>query len=181
MNKLCYLCFLFIQFKELIWRKLYLLNLGVLVDECTLLFFLMMMKIIATGCRLHNVYGPEPRERTLLWFLMEKEKVSLYNCGQNIRCFTYIDDIVQGLIYAMGCNRPLVNIANIQPVTTMYFANLVKRHKAIDIELVGEIPDFDNLEQSVDQSIYLVPLPYTPVEEGIKRIFDERKGKNLSY
>lgn len=129
----------------------------------------------ATGCRLHNVYGPEPRERTLLWFLMEKEKVSLYNCGQNIRCFTYIDDIVQGLIYAMGCNRPLVNIANIQPVTTMYFANLVKRHKVIDIELVGEKSDFDNLEQSVDQSIYLVPLSYTPVEEGISRIFTLRE------
>lgn len=129
----------------------------------------------ATGCRLHNVYGPEPRERTLLWFLLNKEKVSLYNCGQNIRCFTYIDDIVQGLIYAMGCNRPLVNIANIQPATTMYFANLVKRHKVIDIELVGEKPDFDNLEQSVDQSIYLVPLSYTPVEEGISRIFTLRE------
>ena len=42
----------------------------------------------ATGCRLHNVYGPNPRKRTLLWFLMEKENVSLYNCGQNIRSFT---------------------------------------------------------------------------------------------
>lgn len=42
----------------------------------------------ATGCRLHNVYGPTPRERTLLCFLLNEEKVSLYNSGQNIRCFT---------------------------------------------------------------------------------------------
>lgn len=125
----------------------------------------------ATGCRLHNVYGPNPRKRTLLWFLMEKEKVSLYNCGQNIRCFTYIDDIVEGLIFAIGCNRPLINICNIQPVTTMYFASLVKYYKPIEIELVNEKRDFDNLEQSVNRDIYLVPLPYTSVEDGVKRIF----------
>ena len=100
----------------------------------------------ATGCRLHNVYGPNPRKRNLLWFLMEKENVSLYNCGQNIRCFTYIDDVVEGLIYAVGCNR-----------------------------------DFDNLEQSVNRDIYLVPLSYTSVEDGVKKIFDERKGKDMSY
>lgn len=132
----------------------------------------------ATGCRLHNVYGPNPRKRTLLWFLMEKEKVSLYNCGQNIRCFTYIDDIVEGLIYAIGCNRPLINICNIQPVTTMYFASLVKYYKPLEIELVNEKRDFDNLEQSVNRDIYLVPLPYTSVEDGVKRIFAMRGKDN---
>lgn len=132
----------------------------------------------ATGCRLHNVYGPHPRKRTLLWFLMEKEKVSLYNCGQNIRCFTYIDDIVEGLIFAIGCNRPLINICNIQPVTTMYFASLVKYYKPLEIELVNEKRDFDNLEQSVNRDIYLVPLPYTSVEDGVKRIFAMRGKDN---
>lgn len=134
----------------------------------------------ATGCRLHNVYSPNPRERTLLWFLLNEEKVSLYNCGQNIRCFTYIDDIVQGLIYAIGCKRPLINIANIQPVTTMYFANLVKYYKSLEIELINEKRDFDNLEQSVNRDVYLVPLSYISVEKGVKRIFDERKGKDMS-
>lgn len=90
----------------------------------------------ATGCRLHNVYSPNPRERTLLWFLLNEEKVSLYNCGQNIRCFTYMDDVVEGLIYAIGCNRQLINICNVQPVTTMYFATLVKYYKSLEIELI---------------------------------------------
>lgn len=135
----------------------------------------------ATGCRLHNVYGPNPRKRTLLWFLMEKENVSLYNCGQNIRCFTYIDDVIEGLIYSVGCNRQLINICNVQPVTTMYFASLVKYYKPLEIELINEKRDFDNLEQSVNQDIYLVPLSYTSVEDGVKKIFDERKGKDMSY
>ena len=135
----------------------------------------------ATGCRLHNVYGPNPRKRTLLWFLMEKENVSLYNCGQNIRCFTYIDDVIEGLIYSVGCNRQLINICNVQPVTTMYFASLVKYYKPLEIELINEKRDFDNLEQSVNRDIYLVPLSYTSVEDGVKKIFDERKGKDMSY
>lgn len=135
----------------------------------------------ATGCRLHNVYGPNPRKRTLLWFLIEKENVSLYNCGQNIRCFTYIDDVVEGLIYGVGCNRQLINICNVQPVTTMYFASLVKYYKPLEIELINEKRDFDNLEQSVNRDIYLVPLSYTSVEDGVKKIFDEKKGKDMSY
>lgn len=135
----------------------------------------------ATGVRLHNVYGPNPRKRTLLWYLLNEGKVELYNYGQNIRCFTYIDDVLEGLIYAVGCNKPLINIANIQPVTVEYFVNLVKRYKNVDIELVEGKRDFDNLEQTVNRSIYLVPLSYTSVEEGIKRIFNERKREDISY
>ena len=126
----------------------------------------------ATGVRLHNVYGPNPRNRTLLWYLLNRDKVELYNYGQNIRCFTYIDDVIEGLIYAVGCNKPLINVANVQPVTIMYFANLVKYYKNVDIELVGEKREFDNLEQQVNQGIYLVPLSYTSVDEGIRKIFN---------
>lgn len=127
----------------------------------------------ATGVRLHNVYGPNPRKRTLLWYLMNRDKVELYNYGQNIRCFTYINDVVEGLIYAAGCNKPLINIANVQPVTIVYFANLVKRYKSVDIELIGGKRDFDNLEQKVNRDIYLVPLSYTSVEDGMKKLFEE--------
>lgn len=132
----------------------------------------------ATGCRLHNVYGPTPRERTLLCFLLNDEKVSLYNCGQNIRCFTYIDDVVEGLIYAVGCNRQLINICNVQPVTTMYFASLVKYYKPLEIELINEKREFDNFEQSVNRGIYLVPLSYTSVEDGVRKIFAVRRKDN---
>lgn len=126
----------------------------------------------ATGVRLHNVYGPNPRKRTLLWYLLNMGKVELYNYGQNIRCFTYIDDVLEGLIYAVSCNKPLINIANIQPVPIEYFANLVKRYKNVDIELVAGKRDFDNPEQTVDRSVFLVPLSYTSVEEGIRKVFD---------
>lgn len=129
----------------------------------------------ATGVRLHNVYGPNPRNRTLLWCLLNRDKVELYNYGQNIRCFTYIDDVIEGLIYAVGCHKPLINIANVEPVTVLHFANLVNYYKSVDIELVGEKREFDNLEQQVNQGIYLVPLSYMPVERGIEKVFARRR------
>lgn len=54
-------------------------------------------------------------------------------------------------------------------------------NKPLEIELINEKRDFDNLEQSVNRDIYLVPLSYTSVEDGVKKIFDERKGKDMSY
>ena len=109
---------------------------------------------------------------------MEKENVSLYNCGQNIRCFTYIDDVIEGFIYSVGCNRQLINICNVQPVTTMYFASLVKYYKPLETELINEKREFDNFEQSVNRDIYLVPLSYTSVEDGVRKIFVMRRKDN---
>lgn len=123
----------------------------------------------ATGVRLHNVYGPDPRKRTLLWFLLNREKVELYNYGQNIRCFTYIDDAVEGLIYAFGSHKQLINVANIHPITVKDFAEIVKLYKPVDIEIVGSTRERDNLEQKADGNVFLVPLSYTSVENGIKK------------
>ncbi len=66
----------------------------------------------ATGIRFHNVYGPHPRQGTLLWYLIHDNQGSLVNGRRNVRHFTYIDDVVEGLIYSCDCNLSLINIAN---------------------------------------------------------------------
>lgn len=126
----------------------------------------------ATGVRFHNVYGPHPRQGTLLWHLLNQERVKLYNMGRNVRHFTYIDDIVESLIFAYGTSQKIVNAANPEEVSTLHLAELVKRYKPIEIELVEEKRDFDRKEQTVNESIYTVPLHYTPVADGINRIFN---------
>ena len=131
----------------------------------------------ATGVRLHNVYGSLPRKRTLLWFLLNRGKVKLYNYGRNIRCFTYIDDAVQGLIYAYGSHKRLVNVAKLQPINVKSFAEIVGSYKSIDIELVETTREHDNSEQVVDRYIFLVPLSYTSVENGIRKIFAGRRNQ----
>lgn len=126
----------------------------------------------ATGVRFHNVYGPNPRQGTLLWYLLNNERVRLYNMGRNVRHFTYIDDIVEGLIYARLCGDRIVNVANPQITTTLELAQTVQRYKPLEIKLVGGTRRFDRTAQTVDDSIITVPLQYIQVEEGIKRVFD---------
>lgn len=127
----------------------------------------------ATGIRFHNVYSSAPRQGTLFWYLLNKDRIKLYNKGQNVRHFTYIDDIIESMIYAVGCDKPLINAANPEGMTVLKVANLVKYYKPLEIELVPEIRDFDCKEQIVNRSIYTVPLRYTPVTEGISRIFGD--------
>lgn len=133
----------------------------------------------ATGIRFHNVYGPHPRQGTLLWCLLNQERVKLYNMGRNVRHFTYIDDIVESLVFAYGSNLKLVNAANPEETTTLQLAKEVQRYKPLDIELVAEERRFDRAEQSVNVAVYTVPLQYTPVAEGIRLIFESDDDKTI--
>ena len=133
----------------------------------------------ATGVRLHNVYGPDQRKGTLLYALMNSEKVSLYNGGMNTRCFTYIDDVVDGLIYAIGSDKKLVNIVNPESCTILQFAEEVRKYNGVDIQCVSEKREFDNPVQSVDEGIFSVPLNYTSVSKGIAKVLAVRKGRKI--
>lgn len=126
----------------------------------------------ATGVRLHNVYGPDPRQGTLLWHLLNDEIVRLYNRGRNVRHFTYIDDAVLGLVAAASSNARLVNVANPESTEIYQFAETVRKYKSFGIELISETRDLDRVEQCVNSAIDTLPLQYTSVSEGIRRIFE---------
>ena len=136
----------------------------------------------ATGVRLHNVYGAKPRQGTLLHTLLSRESVKLYNNGANIRCFTFIDDIVEGLIRAAASDERLLNCVNNEPMTVLDFAKKVVRlqqeHgiKPVELRIVPEIREHDNPVQSVNESIPPIRLCYRTVDEGLKLCFDEEKG-----
>ena len=129
----------------------------------------------ATGVRLHNVYGPNPRRGTLLWHLMNEDEVTLYNNGGNIRCFTYIDDILEALLYGFGCGEKLVNAANPEEMTVRRFAEAVKGYNGVRLRYVDDKRPLDNFCQTVDEHLFLVPLSYTPVAEGLLKVFDGQK------
>lgn len=122
----------------------------------------------ATGVRLHNVYGKDPREGTLLWCLLNKD-VKLYNKGQNKRSFTYIDDAVKGLLWASSTEGGLYNCVNPQTWTTEKFAQEVSNYRDVHYQIVDEIRDKDNPVQDVDKNIETIPLRYTSIEEGVKK------------
>ena len=87
--------------------------------------------IPATGLRFFTVYGPWGRPDMAYFSFTNKmikgEPIQVFNHGDMKRDFTYIDDVVQGVVNLLGspptCNPPyrLYNIGNNQPVDLMYF------------------------------------------------------------
>lgn len=127
----------------------------------------------ATGVRLHNVYGPNPREGTLLANLMSGEDCTIYNGGRNVRHFTYIGDAVEALIYAYASSHQLVNAVNPNGNTVKEFCEEVAKHMPLKLHYTDDLRPLDNFEQSVNETIFTVPLPYRNITEGIAKVFSE--------
>lgn len=124
----------------------------------------------AVGIRLHNVYGKNPREGTLLWHLLNDKETILYNNGQNKRSFTYIDDAVNGLLSGYNLEGGLYNCVNLETWTTEEFSKeACKYNENIKYRCVPEIRNKDNLLQEVNKGIPLIKMNYISIQEGIKR------------
>ncbi|BES66457.1 NAD-dependent epimerase/dehydratase family protein [Gottschalkiaceae bacterium SANA] len=95
--------------------------------------------IPATGLRFFTVYGPAGRP-DMAYFkftnkLVKGEKIQIYNYGEMYRDFTYIDDIVTGVINVMnkapkpnedGVKYKVYNIGNSSPESLMNFVNILE-------------------------------------------------------
>lgn len=128
----------------------------------------------ATGVRLHNVYGPTPREGTLLYNLINNEACTIYNGGRNLRHFTYIDDAVEALIYAFGSKRKLVNVRNPAVNTVREFCDEVSKYRDLKLNYTDDLRPLDNFEQSVNEEIFSVPLHYKTIAEGLSQVFEKK-------
>lgn len=126
----------------------------------------------ATGVRLHNVYGREPRQGTLLYNLLHGP-CTIYNGGRNVRHFTYIGDAAEALIYAYGCNRQLVNVRNPKSNTVREFCEEVAKYRDLNLDYTDELRPLDNFAQSVDEGIYCVPLHYRDIRQGLALTLSE--------
>jgi UDP-glucuronate 4-epimerase len=159
-----------------------------------------LYKLPCTGLRLFTVYGPLGRP-DMAYFLftraiLENKPIDVFNHGKMRRDFTYIDDIVEGLIRVIinipapgkGWNRDnpdpatsyapyrMYNIGNNNPVELMKFIGVLedclgrKAEKNLLPMQPGEVPetyaDVDDLVNDVGFK------PSTPIEEGIKKFVE---------
>ena len=150
-----------------------------------------------TGLRFFTVYGPWGRPDMAL-FLFTKNilagvPIDVFNHGHHRRDFTYVDDIVSGIVAALGRpaapdpawdgDRPdpatskapyrLYNIGNNRPVELLRYIELIEDcvgKKAIKNMLplqVGDVPatwaDIQDLQRDVGYE------PITPVEVGVEQ------------
>jgi len=150
-----------------------------------------------TGLRFFTVYGPWGRPDMALFLftkaILADEPIKVFNYGKHRRDFTYIDDIVEGIIRTLDrpafpklewnseqpdpatSNAPwrIYNIGNNRPVELMdYIAALEqalgkKAEKEFLPLQTGDVHEtFANVDDLAEQFDY---KPETPVEDGIER------------
>ena len=159
-----------------------------------------LYRIPATGLRFFTVYGPWGRpDMSLFLFtrnILEGRPIDVFNNGRHKRDFTYIDDIVEGVVRVLDCpaqpdpawagdnpdphtsNAPyrLYNIGNDQPVDLGRFIELLeqclgrKAQKNFLSMQPGDVPatwaDVSDLARDFGYA------PSTPIEEGIARFVE---------
>jgi len=153
-----------------------------------------------TGLRFFTVYGPWGRpDMSLFLFtrnILAGQPIDVFNHGDHSRDFTFIDDIVEGVVRTLervpepdpawsgdnpdpaSSSAPyrLYNIGNNKPTELMYFVECIERSigKTAQKNFLplqpGDVPhtyaDIDTLSEAVGFR------PVTPIEVGIDRFVD---------
>jgi len=142
-----------------------------------------LYSIPTTGLRFFTVYGPAGRPDMAPWLFTEAilndQPIKVFNHGKMQRDFTYIDDIVEGVIRIQDViptgeiPYSLYNIGNNQPIELSRFIKAIETATGKTAEKIymdmqpGDVKrtyaDIDRLEAAVGYK------PATSIEEGIER------------
>jgi UDP-glucuronate 4-epimerase len=156
-----------------------------------------LYRLPCTGLRFFTVYGPWGRPDMALFLftraILENRPIDVFNEGRMERDFTYIDDIVEGLVRILErvpAPNPgwqgdspdpsssfapyrLYNIGNNRPVALTEFIEVLEEQlgrKAIRNLLPMQAGDVPTTCADVDDLMAAVGFrPATPIKEGIRR------------
>ncbi|MFP4495907.1 MAG: NAD-dependent epimerase [Halochromatium sp.] len=159
-----------------------------------------LYQLPTTGLRFFTVYGPWGRPDMALFLftraILAGEPIQVFNYGKHRRDFTYVDDIVEGVIRVLDripepnpnwsgaapdsatSRAPyrLYNIGNNRPVELMHYIETLEQclGQTAEKELLplqpGDVPDtYADVSDLVDELGY---RPATSVEDGIRRFVD---------
>ncbi len=138
-----------------------------------------------TGLRFFTAYGPWGRPdmapTIFARAICEGQPLKLFNAGKNLRDFTYIEDIVDGVVKVLlyppaeAPNPPvrIFNLGHNRPVETLLFVRMLEEllGKKAAVELLPPQPG-DMLETCADLTRIKAAIqfsPKVPLEEGLKR------------
>ena len=153
-----------------------------------------------TGLRFFTVYGPWGRPDMALFMftknIIEGKPIDVFNYGKHRRDFTYIDDIVEGVVRTMdntatpnedwdaaspdpGTSRApyrIYNIGNQQPVELMRYIEIIEERvgKKAEKNMLplqdGDVPD--TWADTEDLATDVGYQPAMPIEEGVNNFID---------
>jgi len=136
--------------------------------------------------RFYTVYGPRGRPdmamRKFFDLILNDKEITIYGDGEQIRDFTYVSDILNGLIlsaekkesigqiFNLGCSNPIkVN----DLVYKMYeIANKPKKVKYIEKQQGDVEITYSNIKKATDLLDY---YPKVKIDEGLKKTYEWQK------
>lgn len=134
------------------------------------------------GLRFFTVYGPWGRpDMALFKFtknILEGKHIDVYNYGKMKRDFTYITDIVKGILSALEKNfgYKIFNLGNSVSVELIFFIKCIEKElgKRVKKNLTGmQLGDVSETCADIDESKKMLGFePKVKVEEGIKKFVD---------
>lgn len=154
-----------------------------------------LYNIPSTGLRFFTVYGPAGRP-DMAYFgftnkLREGKKIQIFNYGNCLRDFTYVDDIVEGVVRVMqkapervtgedGLPLPpyaVYNIGNSRPENLLEFVDILQQ----ELIRAGVLPadyDFEAHKELVPMQPGDVPVTYADTE-ALERDFGFKPSTSL--
>ena len=150
-------------------------------DELLAHAYSKLYNIPSTGLRFFTVYGPAGRPDMFYYSATEKliagQKIQIFNYGNMKRDFTYIDDIVEGIVRIMtgapekaigddGLPIPpyaLYNIGGGQPVNLLDFINTLQE-ELVSAKILPPDYDFEGHRELVGMQAGDVPVTYADTE-----------------
>lgn len=140
-----------------------------------------MFGLSFTALRFFSVYGPRGRPDMMPYHIVEclvhDREFSLYNAGEMYRDWTYIDDIVTGVVAAL--DRPMgyqiINLGRGEPVRMVEFVTLVEALVGRQARMATPAappsePPITYAEISKAREL-LGYEPTIPVSEGLRRLW----------
>jgi UDP-glucuronate 4-epimerase len=159
-------------------------------DELIAQTYAHLYGVACTGLRFFTVYGPWGRPDMAYYSftrdIIEGRPIRIFNHGEMWRDFTYIDDIVNGVVRAL--DRPprgtpphaLYNLGNCRPQKLTDFVAILERNIGLKARLLlepmqpGDVTHtFADIENS-RRDLGFEPL--TPIEAGLQNFVDWYRG-----
>ncbi len=143
-------------------------------------------KIPVTCLRFFTVYGPLGRPDMALYKFVEKinknEPIELFNNGEHIRDFTYIDDVVNYMIsiikkpYKNIIPYQVLNIGSNKPKSLKYFLKIIQKNFNKKVKFQKKNLQIGDVYKTHADNTKLIKLInknfYTPIDIGIKRFIN---------
>jgi nucleoside-diphosphate-sugar epimerase len=143
-----------------------------------------------TSLRFYTVYGPRGRPDMSISkffnFMLNDKEISIYGNGEQLRDFTYISDIINGIILAcekdvskgevfnLGCSNPI----SVNDLIEKMYTITIKQKKVIFIE--KQQGDVDITYSNINKAKKLLNyIPKVDIEEGLMNQY-QWQNKELS-